>query len=802
MRALTEHLKRFKRAKRGLSTVIVAMLSLVLVVVVVGNVVLWSFQMNQADWERSQENIDITDAETIIQNWSQNPSATSLVGATANVSGGIPNLATDDGSYMTFRSYDSAAHPNDFVYNNVSNVDSSANKGSESNFTAQRYGPDSIYDRLTEENTGGGSASFGSSTSTSYTTVSANYMYGSVFTSPSDAEGATLQSIIWYGRGDFGSGNAKAILVSHSTLQIIAVSDVSSFTTTATERTCTFSSPPTISASTQYVLMMIFSVNTRFYYAAGSVNQGHYDTSNSYSTPSNPTDAVHNNNRYRIRANYIIADNYELDLEAQWTNMDYSQTNEQLAIYVNEPVNTHSLDATGGYMIVGANPNWGSVTGTISFWIKWDVVGGRPWGQYEDMETRMSGSNLALDWGAAGSLTSTTSFTTGTWYFIAIVWNENTDRLYLYVGDQNNAPALDAQNPAWVSTVSTLGVTQNNFLASKGGVEPVNGHGDELRYWNTDKSLADLQSNYKTSLTGSEANLRSYFKLDNNFDDAGPANNDGSGSGSYSFQTDTPFGASAEAIQVDVWNGSWQNVFADLSNGWNNVSVSAYLTSQNLTIRFRGGLETGDAVQDAWNIDAAVLHVWTDEYTAEVEFTGESNTESWTEMNWTTNTAWTVASVGVTIQLFNFTSGAYQTSGFGYLEYTSSGTPNTDETSNQSTSVRATDFRNSTGGWRIKIKGVKTGATQFDFKADFIQFSEQKQNGAMLTIANSGALTAHVVGLWVINSTSHQRYQVNWFVNSGETISEVCPEVSCLLDGTYTMKVATDRGNLAVLTGC
>src|SRR3990172_5927147 len=71
--------------------------------------------------------------------------------------------------------------------------------------------------------------------------------------------------------------------------------------------------------------------------------------------------------------------------------------------------NTYSFDATGGYMNIG-NANWGSTTGTISFWIRWDSVAGRPWGQHDNMEMRISGSNLVLDWGAAGSLTSTISF--------------------------------------------------------------------------------------------------------------------------------------------------------------------------------------------------------------------------------------------------------------------------------------------------------------------------------------------------------------------------------------------------------
>jgi hypothetical protein len=45
--------------KRGISDVIVVMLSLVIVVIIVSNVILWSYQMNQFDWERMQENIEI-----------------------------------------------------------------------------------------------------------------------------------------------------------------------------------------------------------------------------------------------------------------------------------------------------------------------------------------------------------------------------------------------------------------------------------------------------------------------------------------------------------------------------------------------------------------------------------------------------------------------------------------------------------------------------------------------------------------------------------------------------------------------
>jgi hypothetical protein len=67
----------------------------------------------------------------------------------------------------------------------------------------------------------------------------------------------------------------------------------------------------------------------------------------------------------------------------------------------------------------------------------------------------------------------------------------------------------------------------------------------------------------------------------------------------------------SENLQVDVWDGStWENLLVDLSSGWNNISVSSYLDSPTFTIRFKGGDETSDAVQDSWNIDATLLHVW------------------------------------------------------------------------------------------------------------------------------------------------------------------------------------------------
>jgi len=658
---------------------------------------------------------------------STHPSRYTLAGSTSRVSGDLSALASDDDVYMTFRSYYSETDTTDFVDDNISNVDSSADKGSHSKFSAQQAGPDSIYDTMIEENTAGASnATLIDSESfegtwpppgwaeTDAWNKESNRAYDGTYSADFDgpffgtasgdldtvdlncSDADVIYLDFWYRDDDCDSDDLLLRCYNGSTWNTI--SDLGS--TTQEDQWLHYQRKI---RDSQY-----FVSTFRVRWSAVSVSSGENIWVDSVTVK-------------KEAGTY----NYQLDLEVQWIDTDHEETHEELAIYVDKGNNTHSLNATGGYMIIGdGTPNWGSTTGTISFWIKWDTVADRPWGQHDNMETRFSGSNLIIDWGAASSIASSTNFTAGKWYFIAIVWNENADGLYLYIGDEGNLPTLDTYNNAWTSAVSTVGGTENNFMASKNGVDPTYGQGDDLRYWDVNRTLAEIQSDYNAELTGSENNLRSYFKLSSDFDDIGPDNNDGSGYGSYSFSPDAPFDAPpTENIQVDVWNATaWQNLFTNLTSGWNNISVSSYLTSSTLTIRFQGNMETGDIAEDSWKIDATLLHVWSDEYVLEVELTGSSNIEDWSQLNWTVNSAWTISSVNVTLQLYNYTFGGYSTSGSGYTAYISDDAPDTDENKSQMIDVNPTDFRNATGHWKMKIKGVKTPDTQFDFKADWVEF--------------------------------------------------------------------------------
>jgi len=185
--------------------------------------------------------------------------------------------------------------------------------------------------------------------------------------------------------------------------------------------------------------------------------------------------------------------------------------------------------------------------------------------------------------------------------------------------------------------------------------------------------------------------------------------------------------STTENLTVDVWTGStWQNVFTNpLVTGWNNVSVISYLTSSNFSIRFRD-VSPGGIVQNGWQIDVCLLQLsnTTDEYTAEGEFTGSSDLQNWTQLVWLVDSSWSTGSVNVTIQLYNYTLGNYTSSENGYFSYISNATTYTDETQSQPITSGATQFRNSTGYWKVKIRGVKSTSTQFQMRIDWIELQD------------------------------------------------------------------------------
>jgi hypothetical protein len=116
------------------------------------------------------------------------------------------------------------------------------------------------------------------------------------------------------------------------------------------------------------------------------------------------------------------------------------------------------------------------------------------------------------------------------------------------------------------------------------------------------------------------------------------------------------------------------------------------------------------------------------EFTTWMEFTGSSSTASWNNLVWTLNGAATTSDVAVTYQLYNYQTGAYPSSGDGYM----TGTMGTsDVTASQTITANPTDYRDPTGWWKLSFKAVKSTTSQFDINLDLTRYSAGVPNYAL-----------------------------------------------------------------------
>ncbi len=103
MQIITSRLHDFRQNRKGLSNIIVVVLSLVILVVIVANVVLWSYQMNQLDWERIQETLSINNVTRVTRSPWFVAQGEYQVSEGSRIIGSYLDTQVVDGSYERFR---------------------------------------------------------------------------------------------------------------------------------------------------------------------------------------------------------------------------------------------------------------------------------------------------------------------------------------------------------------------------------------------------------------------------------------------------------------------------------------------------------------------------------------------------------------------------------------------------------------------------------------------------------------------------------------------------------------------------
>jgi hypothetical protein len=255
---------------------------------------------------------------------------------------------------------------------------------------------------------------------------------------------------------------------------------------------------------------------------------------------------------------------------------------------------------------------------------------------------------------------------------------------------------------------------------------------------------------------------------------------------------------------VFIWNYEMNAI--DLEKSREQVSIESVIRGDSASYNpmgyslLQGTIIVSGSTNNLASDDSVYVTVQSnrDYALAEVEFTGTSDLGNWTALTWKIDSAWSEGNVTVTFQLFDYNLGTYPTSGDGFISYNSSVTPYMDETKDQTVAVNATRFLSESGQWKINATGTTTSSTQFDMEIDFIELRVGSTSEFLLR--NSGPVTAHVVSLWVVNSTVHQRYDVDVYLNSGEDILFKRDDIT-IPSGQCIVRIVTERGNIAVFTG-
>jgi len=125
----------------------------------------------------------------------------------------------------------------------------------------------------------------------------------------------------------------------------------------------------------------------------------------------------------------------------------------------------------------------------------------------------------------------THTMSTSTWYHVAVTWdNTNNDANFYVDGAQVGSEQSGSYTPADTSNPFLIG-------SSEGGGDYFAGDIDEVRFWNDERSSAEIAANDADELTGNEAGLVGYWKLNDTLTDESSSNNDLSDNGSPSYAT-------------------------------------------------------------------------------------------------------------------------------------------------------------------------------------------------------------------------------------------------------------------------
>jgi hypothetical protein len=804
-------MKRLRRDKRAISNVIVIMLSLVLIVIIVSNIVLWSYQMNQFDLERMQENVSITNVTrvthspwytsqneyaisagrilsgtytdtTILDGASEtfreenaqifNPSSYVLGGSTRQVAGSLLSLTSNDAGYMCFRSY-----PNyEVEYQESLGVNSTTSTSYQSkvslNFTPQLTA-DFVIIAVAEVQ--------GSNT---------NYQAKAQL-----AVDSTVYQELRYRVKDLTDWypfcGSKQMTLSEGVTYVIGIDY------------CTSNSAAT--ASIRNARIAIFSLHSEYAESEGlstTSSTSWEDKATLQFTPPSLGDyliiatanyrmsTTNRDTRIQLIQDDTIVHTSNLGRPGSGTTSEYYTFGVMRKVALDAGLHSFKLQ----YCSSG-NPGIAGINYAHIIAVRLDQFDSNYYAESESesappasgvwydkvVNSYMAGNGEYLILGSISCASGSTSSSVGLNF-----QTELTDR-------QSSMVELRASSnyeSAFFMTKQTLSEGDKTDKIAWMG-ENTNARVRNARLISC--SLPSLTQTVEVEFSG-DSNVQNWTALEWTADSSFTAADVSATFQLYNYQTsEYPTGGDGYLSDVIGESDVTKNQiitaspadFRDIDGDWKTRITAIKNTDAPFELKL-DWVEFKPSASEFYRLSI------NNDFTVDLSAYPFANIQGF-EIMMTYNV--TENAEKWFLKAYNWSSSSFSDLGF---NNTGGSQPVSSQWNDYAVTLTGNwrDYVNDNGTLRIEFFDEGLNSSQAIVEVDFFAV-RAIVDGTCLNFANSGPLTTHVVAIWMLNSTSHQRYDASLFINSGEEATYIRGNIR-LPEGSFIVRIVTERGNMAV----
>ncbi|MEQ9405584.1 MAG: LamG-like jellyroll fold domain-containing protein [Cyclobacteriaceae bacterium] len=184
------------------------------------------------------------------------------------------------------------------------------------------------------------------------------------------------------------------------------------------------------------------------------------------------------------------------------------------------PNNALDFDGINDVVVIPEDPSidFGDDDFSAEFWISSSAAGGptiigkHTCGFANGWYVQMS-SGLLNFYVNASSVASTIPINDGNWHHVAVTFSAATNTKSIYIDGILNASVAGGNNGSANNAALSIGAWSEAACGGPGSGS-INAEIDEVRIWNTTRTLTNIQNNLYSELIGNEAGLVAYYNFD------------------------------------------------------------------------------------------------------------------------------------------------------------------------------------------------------------------------------------------------------------------------------------------------